>query len=84
MNENKPPMCILAGNNIYVNGDVAFAKKPFTNVYLVTGTQNIYVNNSVFCNKTPKIKDFKLWCLWVWHMNILRKDCVYLTGVLRK
>lgn len=92
------PLCIIAGKNIVINGDVAFTRRDFgarkgdfTHWYYCSKAENIIINNSHHWAIRPKFKHFKsyrlwfkVWCFGFWRMTLLRKDAVYLTGVLKK
>lgn len=87
--KNKP-QCIVVGDNVIIDGDLSFTRNnfgefvgDFTHWYEATGCNNLTITNCYHTSIPPKLKQFKLWFLWFWHMNILRKDAVYLTGVLR-
>ncbi len=91
MSEFEKSMCIISSDNVLINGDVAFTKykmndprNNFTKVFYGRNVENIVTENTFYSCIMPSIKNFKLWVLWVWHMKILKKDAVYLTGVLRK
>lgn len=77
-------LCIVASDNVAINGDVVFCKLQGVYAYSVEGRSNITIMNSYFCIRYTKNLPLKLKLLWFWHMVILRKDAVYLTGVLRK
>jgi hypothetical protein len=84
-------MCFVCSNTV-LDGDVAFTKGlvgeylgDFTHVYqLQENFYNIELNNCVYSSSFRKCNTFKLKLLWFYHMVLLRKDYVYLNGVLRK
>ena len=80
------PICHL-GNNVVIDGDVIFTRDPvgmyigdFTHVYKVNG-MNVTIMNTIQGCRVSNFKPLKLKILWFWHMVILRKSHVYLTGV---
>lgn len=82
-------VCIIASDNVVIDGDVIFVDQfKFGSdicVYLPPEIKNFNISNGlVICpyGKCPS-DSFKLKLLWFWHMVILRKSHVYLTGVLR-
>lgn len=86
----KKSMCIVVGDNVTFDGDVSFSRKNnhfFERVVFIPHTsRNIVFNTRGLLYVTaPRIKDgAKILALWFWHMVVLRKSHVYLTGVLRK
>jgi len=85
-------VCIIASDNVVVNGDVVFniqKKSGLDYSYKIHDVNNIFIINTVTTNRIPWIKAIKpstriyLCSLWFWHMVILRKSHVYLTGVLK-
>ena len=85
------PLCFIVGDNVEINGDVAFTRHnfneyvgDFTHWFYANNVKNLSITNCCHTSIRPPINNFKLWYLWFWHMTILRKDAVYLTGVLRK
>ena len=80
------PIC-HAGNNVVIDGDVIFTRHPvglyvgdFTHIYKVNG-MNITIMNTIQGCKLSHFKPLRIKMLWIWHMVILRKSHVYLTGV---
>ena len=80
-------VCIIASDNVVINGDVIFNKPHKSGmkwVWRATGVQNITIMNTYNIEKYTTRIGLKLSLLWFWHMVVLRKTHVYLTGVLRK
>ena len=84
------PMCLVSSNNVVINGDVAFHRGEsgefvgdFTHSISIGGNTNIKIQNCLIATKFPQKTKFKIKALWFWHMVILRKPYVYLTGVCR-
>lgn len=77
-------VCIIASDGVAIDGDVVFIKNPQKFDYVVRAKFpfKITENGLVILSSTPK--GVKLKALWFWHMVVLRKSHVYLTGVLRK
>ena len=86
----KNSMCIVVGDNVTFDGDVSFSRKnnPFFKrvVFIPPTSRNIvFTTRGLLYVTAPRIKDgAKILALWFWHMVVLRKSHVYLTGVLRK
>lgn len=83
-------VCIIASDNVVIDGDVVFIdQEKFgseTVIYLPHSIKNFSVTPSglhVCAYGLPPKKGLKLKMLWFWHMVILRKSHVYLTGVNR-
>lgn len=83
-------MCIVVGDNVTFDGDVSFSRKnnPFFE-YMVfippTSCNTLFTTRGLLHVASPRMKDgAKILALWFWHMVVLRKSHVYLTGVLRK
>lgn len=78
-------VCIIASDNVVVDGDVVFNKidSGFHYSWSANDVKNITIMNTWTTHKYSKNLPFKLKLLWFWHMVILRKSHVYLTGVLR-
>lgn len=79
------PMCIVC-DGATVDGDVAFSKYSlggyvgdFTHFWKFGNHGTL--KNTYSAIERPPIKHFKIFMLWVWHMDILKKEHVYLTGV---
>ena len=83
-------VCIIASDNVVIDGDVVFVDQfKFGSdicVYLPPGIKSFDVTSNGLViypyGKCPS-DNFKLKLLWFWHMVILRKSHVYLTGVLK-
>ena len=78
-------LCVIASNNVIIDGDVAFSKGFDSHgfdcmVYCPYGFQ-VEFTKAGFSYYSCRPSGFKLNALWFWHMVILRKDAVYLTGV---
>ncbi|EZQ12166.1 hypothetical protein [Acinetobacter sp. Ver3] len=83
-------VCIIASDNVVIDGDVVFIdQEKFGSeivVYLPLGIENFKIIQRglhVFAYGLPPKKGLKLKLLWFWHMVVLRKSHVYLTGALR-
>lgn len=83
-------MCIVVGDNVVFDGDVSFSRQnnPLFEyvVFIPNASLNIvFTSQGLFHVTRPMLKDgVKILALWFWHMTILRKSHVYLTGVRRK
>lgn len=79
-------ICIIASDNVVVDGDVVFNPEDsgFDTV-LYSSHKNLKITRRGFmCVRSFKGCDsLKLKFLWFWHMVILRKSHVYLTGLLK-
>lgn len=87
-------VCIIASPGAVFDGDVIFmdTKKFGSNIAIYCMAPNsghctkaglqIYVNNGSG-SSWPKRAKPKIIALWFWHMVILRKSHVYLTGALK-
>lgn len=78
-------VCIVASDNVVIDGDVVFNKvdSGFEYGWAVHGVNNTTIMNTWYSEKYSKDFTLKLKLLWFWHMAILRKSHVYLTGVLK-
>lgn len=80
-------VCIIASDNVVIDGDVVFNKPDESGTifayYVDRTVNNLTIENSCFAVRWSKHLGFKLSILWFWHMVILRKSHVYLTGVLK-
>lgn len=83
-------VCIVASDNVVIDGDVVFLDQhKFGSeivVYLPSSISHYECTERgllIFAYGLPPKKNLKLKLLWFWHMVILRKSHVYLTGVLR-
>lgn len=82
-------VCIIASDNVVIDGDVCFINHKKSNMEYAMFCD--FSKNSVtfkgkgyfYCNTFSKELGFKLAALWFWHMVVLRKSHVYLTGVLK-
>lgn len=81
-------LCVIASKKIVIDGDVAFSKG-FTEhgygamIYCPNGNIAEFTHAGfTYYSGRPK-RGFKLNALWFWHMVILRKEAVYLTGVMK-
>lgn len=78
-------VCIIAGDNVLIDGDVVFnklEKSGFQYSWSAYGVNNLTIMNTWTVEKYHRSIGFKLSILWFWHMVILRKSHVYLTNVL--
>ena len=80
-------VCIIASDNVVIDGDVVFNRSDKSGTelaYLVDiHLVNLTITNCLMANQWDKSFRFKLSLLWFWHMVVLRKSHVYLTGALR-
>lgn len=78
-------ICIIASDNVVIDGDVVFNKRGETEFesafQVLPGLKNITIMNSWVVENYHRKIGFKLSALWFWHMVILRKSHVYLVGV---
>ena len=78
---------MVASKNAIADGDVIFLNKNklqgFHNVLYVPNGNVLHCtgNGLLISHKPNKEFSLKLLLLWFWHMVILRKSHVYLTGV---
>ena len=82
-------VCIIASDNVVIDGDVVFTNKSKSSMDCaifcdstynsVRFTENATICASAFSLSLPP----KLMLLWLWHMVVLRKSHVYLTGANR-
>lgn len=91
MSKIEKSICIIASDNVVIDGDVIFVDQykfgSETLVKLPVGIKNFRVGGSglrIYSGGCCPNDSLKLGLLWFWHMFILRKSHVYLTGVLRK
>lgn len=87
-------VCIIASEGAVIDGDVVFmdTKKFGSDIavyceapnrgYVTKAGLQIYVNDGSRSLR-PKGAKPKIIAIWFWHMVVLRKSHVYLTGVLR-
>ncbi len=79
-------ICVVASENVVIDGDVAFNKSESSGFdYIMQSSHGIKFtkNHSIFAVKYSSDFPLNVKFLWFWHMIILRKSHVYLTGVLR-
>jgi len=83
-------VCIIASDNVVIDGDVIFLNQyKFGSeiaVFVPVEVKNLRFSNKgliVFFNGERPSIGLRLKLLWLWHMVILRKSHVYLTGVLK-
>lgn len=81
-------VCIIASDNVVIDGDVVFIDQDKFGseivVYLPHGIKDFQITTrglGIYAYGLPPKKGLKLKMLWFWHMVILRKSHVYLTGV---
>lgn len=78
-------VCVIASEGAVIDGDVVFYK---SDIFDCAVKSNFGVkfteNKSWFAVEFTKCMPIKVKILWFWHMIVLRKSHVYLTGVLRK
>lgn len=83
-------VCVVASDNVVFDGDLVLI-----NPHACSLEFGIHIpfdkRNVIFTEKgarlvlRPNLKmGFKVGVLWLWHMVVLRKSHVYLTGALRK
>lgn len=89
LNEVKP-VCLIASDNVVIDGDIVFHKGDFgrylgdfTHAIRAENKSNMIIKNCLIATQFPKKSSLKVKMLWFWHMVILRKSHVYLTGVLK-
>ena len=75
--------CIIASDNVVIDGDVVFCNLLDVYTFAVEGKQNITIKNTSFYSKYTNRMPLKIKAFWFWHMVVLRKSHVYLTGVFR-
>lgn len=80
-------VCIIASDNVVIDGDVVFNKPEISGTQFAYSVgnpiKNLTIQNSIFATKWHKSFGIKLSILWFWHIVVLRKSHVYLTGILR-
>lgn len=83
-------VCIIASDNVVIDGDVIFLNQyKFGSeiaVFVPVEVKSFRVDNKgleIYSYGLPPKKGIRLKLLWIWHMVILRKSHVYLTGVLK-
>lgn len=74
-------VCIIASDNVVIDGDVIFCKLQGVYLYHVGGVKNVLIKNSLIYSSYYKNMPLKIKALWFWHMVVLKKSHVYLTGV---
>ena len=78
-------VCVIASDNVVIDGDVIFNKPNLSSLeyswQAPTGIKNATINNTWTVHAWSKKIGFKLSLLWFWHMVVLRKTHVYLTGI---
>lgn len=82
------PICIIC-SGATVKDDLIFSKKQlgsevgyFTHIFSF-GTSSVHdvrIENTQYVTSPKHLKNIKQKLLWMWHITILRKDYVYLTG----
>lgn len=79
-------ICIIASDNVVIDGDVIFNKPESSGLdytiyteYEVKFTEKCSIFTTEFRHELP----LKVKLLWFWHMVVLQKSHVYLTGALR-
>ena len=79
-------VCIIASDNVVIDGDVVFNKSHLSGLnyswQAPVGIKNLTIKNTWTVDSWSRRIGFKLSLLWFWHMVILRKSHVYLTGVI--
>lgn len=79
-------VCIIASDNVVIDGDVVFNKSYLSGLncswQAPVGIKNLTIKNTWTVDSWSGRIGFKLSLLWFWHMVILRKSHVYLTGVI--
>ena len=80
-------LCIIASKKIVIDGDVAFSNGVTGHGYnaIIYGPNGntTEFTDAGFTYYSCRPNGFKLNFLWFWHMIVLRKKAVYLTGVLK-
>lgn len=83
-------VCIVASDNVVIDGDVVFIdQEKFGSekvIYLPHSIKNFKITQRglyVYAYGLPPKNGLKLKLLWFWHMVVLHKSHVYLTGVNR-
>ena len=81
-------VCFIASDNVIIDGDVVFIDQDKFGseivVYLPHSIKDFQITPrglSIYAYGLPPKNGIKLKMLWFWHMVILRKSHVYLTGV---
>lgn len=80
-------VCVIASDNVVIDGDVVFNKPHKSNLeyswQAPSGIKNITIRNTWTVHWWDRSIGFKLSLFWFWHMVVLRKSHVYLTGILK-
>lgn len=79
-------VCIIASDNIMIDGDVIFNipnKSGAKFGWMAQEGCNLTIKNSWNVEVYSRRLGFRLSVLWFWHMMVLQKSHVYLTGALR-
>ena len=82
-------LCVVASKNVVINGDVCFInykKSPMKYALLCDGENGAltFAGKGLFVGcELNRHMPIKVMALWIWHMIVLRKKDVYLTGVLK-
>lgn len=82
-------VCIISSKNVVIDGDVVFhirdKSKLEAGIFIDFAKNNLTFkgNGFLYIQSYHWKMGFKLSLLWFWHMVLLRKSHVYLTGVLR-
>ena len=82
------PVCIVVGN-VVIDGDVCLIDKYRSDMDVAIfidwdrNSANFIGKGMFFCNQFNLNMPIKIMLLWIWHITILRKTHVYLTGVLK-
>lgn len=74
---------IISSGNVSIDGDVVFCKLPDVCAFVVGYNRNIVIKNTLVYSNYYKMMPLKIKFLWFWHMVVLRKSHVYLTGANR-
>ena len=80
-------LCVVASKQVVIDGDVVFSSGLTGHdydamIYCPNGNIPEFINSG-FTYYSCRPNGFKLNALWFWHMIVLRKKAVYLTGVLK-
>ena len=82
------PICIIC-SGATVKDDLIFSKIQlgsevgyFTHIFSfgTSGAYNVSIENTQYFESPKHLRRIKHKLLWLWHITILRKDYVYLTG----
>lgn len=80
-------ICIISSDNVVIDGDVIFNKPNKSGAkfgWMVDqGVCNLTIKNSWNVEVYSRRLGFRLSVLWFWHMMVLQKSHVYLTGASR-